>query len=45
MQYSDGRKCAFALTEYGTVVIAAGPEKTEEDMDIAAERLAREMMQ
>lgn len=44
MQYSDGRKCAFALTEHGTVVIGAGQNKTEEEMDIAAERLAREMM-
>jgi hypothetical protein len=45
MQYSDGRKCAFALTERGTVLTAAGQDKQEEEMDIAAERLAREMMQ
>jgi hypothetical protein len=45
MQYSDGRKCAFALTEHGTVLTAAGQDKQEEEMDIAAERLAREMMQ
>jgi len=45
MQYSDGRKCAFALTEHGTVLTAAGKDKQEEEMDIAAERLAREMMQ
>ena len=45
MQYSDGRKCAFALTEHGTVLTAAGMDKQEEELDIAAERLAREMMQ
>jgi hypothetical protein len=44
MQYADGRKQAFALTEHGTVVSAAGQDKKEEEMDIAAERLAREMM-
>ena len=45
MQYSDGRKQAFALTEQGTVLTAAGQDKQEEEMDIAAERFAREMMQ
>ena len=44
MQYDDGRKQAFALTEHGTVITAAGQDKHEEEMDIAAERLAREMM-
>jgi hypothetical protein len=44
MQYSDGRKQAFALTEQGTVLTAAGQDKQEEEMDIAAERFAREMM-
>ena len=44
MQYDDGRKCAFALTEQGTVLTAAGQDKHEEEMDLAAERLAREMM-
>ena len=44
MQYDDGRKQAFALTEHGTVMTAAGQDQQEEEMDIAAERLAREMM-
>ena len=44
MQYSNGRKQAFALTEQGTVLTAAGQDKHEEEMDIAAERFAREMM-
>ncbi len=45
MQFSDGRKQAFALTEQGTVITAAGQDKQEEEMDLAAERFAREMMQ
>lgn len=45
MQSSDGRKQAFSLTEQGTVLTAAGQDKQEEEMDIAAERFAREMMQ
>ncbi len=45
MQFSDGRKQAFALTEQGTAVTAAGQDKQEEEMDMAAERFAREMMQ
>ena len=44
MQYSDGRKQAFSLTEHGTVLTAAGQDKREEEMDLAAERFAREMM-
>ena len=44
MQYNDGRKQAFALTEQGTVITAAGQDKQEEEMDLAAERFAREMM-
>ena len=44
MKYSDGRKQAFALTEHGTVITAAGQDQKEEEMDIAAERMAREMM-
>lgn len=45
MQFSDGRKQAFALTEQGTVITAAGRDRLEEEMDLAAERFAREMMQ
>lgn len=41
LQGSDAAPVPFALTEAGNVRIADGPE---EEMDFAAERLAREMM-
>ena len=42
MQGSEGAPVSFALNEDGTVTIdGGGPE----EMDFAAERLAREMMQ
>jgi hypothetical protein len=41
MQHSDAAPEAFALTEDGNVRIANGPA---EEMDFAAERLAREML-
>jgi hypothetical protein len=42
MQHSDQAPVAFALTEDGSVSIDGG---TKEEMDLAAERLARGMMQ
>jgi hypothetical protein len=41
MQDSDGTQRHFALTEDGNVVLGHGDA---EEMDFAAERLAREMM-
>ena len=41
MEDSDGNRSGFSLQEDGTVKI----EGTAEEMDIAAEALAREMMQ
>jgi hypothetical protein len=41
MQHSHEAPQPFALHEYGTVSINGGPQ---EEMDIAAEHLAREMM-
>lgn len=41
MQQSDEAPASFALNENGTVSLASAPA---EEMDIAAERLAREMM-
>lgn len=41
MEDSTGKRAAFALQEDGTVKI----NSTTEEMDLAAERLAREMMQ
>jgi len=41
LQYEDGTTLPFRLTEHGTAVV----ESNEEEMDHAAERLAREMMQ
>jgi hypothetical protein len=38
---SNGNRSAFALQEDGTVKL----DETTEEMDLAAERLAREMMQ
>lgn len=42
MQCSDAPPQTFALHENGTVSLDGGPE---EEMDLAAERLARAMMQ
>ena len=42
MQGSDGAPVSFVLNEDGTVTIDGGDP---EEMDFAAERLAREMMQ
>jgi hypothetical protein len=42
MQRSDEAPQSFALNENGTVSLNHGPA---EEMDLAAERLAREMMQ
>ena len=42
MQQSDEAPQRFALNENGTVSVNGAPE---EEMDFAAERLAREMMQ
>ena len=42
MQPSDGPALPFALQENGTITLNHGPE---EEMDIAAEQFAREMMQ
>ena len=42
MQQSDKAALPFSLQENGTVRLNHGPE---EEMDFAAERLAREMMQ
>ena len=41
LSLSDGQPASFALHENGTVSIGGGPE---EEMDMAAERLAREML-
>jgi hypothetical protein len=41
MQHSDEAPQTFALNENGTVTLNAAPE---EEMDIAAEQLAREML-
>jgi hypothetical protein len=41
VQHSDGAPKAFALTDDGNVVLEDG---AAEEMDFAAERLAREMM-
>jgi hypothetical protein len=41
LDYSDGRRSPFALQEDGTVKLNG----IAEEMDLAAERLAREMMQ
>lgn len=41
LERSDGNQSAFGLQEDGTVKI----DGTAEEMDLAAERLAREMMQ
>jgi hypothetical protein len=41
VQDSNGNRSAFALQEDGTVKL----DETTEEMDLAAERLAREMMQ
>ena len=42
MQQSDQASTPFSLEENGTVRLNQGPE---EEMDFAAEHLAREMMQ
>jgi hypothetical protein len=41
LEHSDGRRIPFSLQEDGTVKLNGIPE----EMDLAAERLAREMMQ
>jgi hypothetical protein len=41
LQYSEGNQSDFSLQEDGTVKLNG----TTEEMDLAAERLAREMMQ
>ncbi len=42
MQPGEGSAVAFALNENGTVCLGHGPEQ---EMDFAAEEIAREMMQ
>ncbi len=41
LRFENGNMASFRLTENGTAIV----DGTEEEMDHAAERLAREMMQ